>query len=274
VEGIHFDLSFVSPSEAFEKALLANLSDINAMGGFTDKVFLNLCALKSWGLVDAKELGKTIRRLEDDYGFRICGGDTVRKENDCFFSFTVLGEVKGQPLLRSRACPGDKIYVSGCLGASAAGLFLFQQGMRLGQVDKKWEPLLKAHTHPQPPLALGPALSAFKRVAAIDISDGLSSELWHLSKQSNCRLLIYADKLPAHSALSLAGDAKQCQDWVLHGGEEYQLLFTGTFSPEEISQLHAFALITEIGAVQEGSGVYICEPFVEEALLNAKGWVH
>ncbi len=273
VENIHFDLQWVKPEMALEKALLSNLSDINAMGGKTEKVFLNLCIKKTWDLNQAKIMGETLQCMEEDQGFRICGGDTVRAEGNCFFAFTVIGMIKGNALLRSNAKPGDKIYVSGCLGGSAAGLTLLQKGQKLG-TEKSLEPLLRAHVQPQPPLGLGPKLAEFERVAAMDISDGLSSELWHLSKQSQCAFKIDWEKIPMHSALPLVGDAQQIRDWVLHGGEEYQLLFTGKFSATELDQLQVFSLITEIGEVRAGEGVYICEPNGDEELLNAKGWVH
>ena len=132
VEGIHYRLDWASPEEALEKALLSNLSDINAMGGRASLVFFNLGALKSWNGEAIRAWPTVLERMETRHGFRIAGGDTVRKDRESFFTFTVMGRVEGRPLLRANALPGHRIYVSGLLGRSAAGLSLFNRGHKPG----------------------------------------------------------------------------------------------------------------------------------------------
>ncbi|MDB5047289.1 MAG: thiamine-monophosphate kinase [Fibrobacteres bacterium] len=276
IEGIHYRLDWTSAEAALEKALLSNLSDINAMGGKTSLAFLNLGALKSWDDERIASLGKVLALLEDRLGFRVAGGDTVRKDRESFFTFTVLGRVEGKPLLRANARPGQRIYVSGRLGRSAAGLALLASGRKAeaGGV-RVGEACLSAHLRPEPPLTLGPAIAACANpAAAIDISDGLSSELWHLSRQSGCRLTVEWGKLPYDADLGLLPGGEGWKDWVLHGGEEYQLLFTGDFSEPELARLSREAEVREIGRVTAGEGVGILEENGTERELQAAGWSH
>jgi thiamine-monophosphate kinase len=268
-EGVHYRLDWTSPERALRKALIANLSDINAMGGRSRHVFFNLGARREWSPGVYDDLGAALRAMEEAYGFRVSGGDTVKLPDTSFFSFTVTGEVEGRPLLRSACRPGHRVYVSGFLGGSAAGL----AELALAPGGPRHEALVEAHLGPRAPLELGPLLASLGRdLAAIDISDGLSSELAHLARQSGCALAIDFEKLPAHPALA-ARPASERRDFLLHGGEEYQLLFTGDFSGEELARLAAVARITEIGAVAEGEGVTLRENGTE-APLEAKGWSH
>ena len=109
-EGVHYRLDWVPPEEAMRKALLANLSDINAMGGRTRLAFFNLGACRDWDGTRMSSMGEVLREMEGNYGFRVAGGDTVRKSGESFFAFTLLGRVEGRPLLRSQARPGHRIY--------------------------------------------------------------------------------------------------------------------------------------------------------------------
>ena len=275
VEGIHYRLDWGNLDLALEKALLSNLSDINAMGGRTAFVLFNLGAIKSWSAEQISGIGATLRKLEATYGFKVVGGDTVTKDSESFFTFTVLGRILGKPLLRSQARPGHRIYISGPLGGSAAGLTLFRQGLRPNQ-EKSWNSSFQAHLQPSPPLDLGPMLSEFPGpVSAIDISDGLSSELWHLSVQSGCRLVVEWGKLAYDHGLEQLPGGDMWKDWVMHGGEGYQLLFTGTFTEAELGRIRGVACdMVEIGTVGEGKGVGILDESGTETELTAKGWSH
>lgn len=272
VEGIHFRLDWTTPEAALEKALLSNLSDINAMGGRASLAFLTLGALKSWDGAQIARLKETLARLESQHGFRMAGGDTVRKDQEIFFGFTVMGKITGRPLLRSNVRPGHRLYVSGPLGRSAAGLALYRAGERPGR-DPAFDRFLTAHDLPRPPLALGPALAALPGpVAAIDLSDGLSSELAHLSRQSGCRLSVEWGKLPYDDGLERLPGGGRWRDWVLHGGEEYRLLFSGNFSPEDLARLSARGEIREIGSARAGEGVGLVDESGTERELEAAGW--
>jgi thiamine-monophosphate kinase len=264
VEGVHYRLDWATPSQALRKALLANLSDINAMGGRTRFALFNLGARADWPPEVFTGFGTCLRELEQAHGFVVNGGDTTRLEGHSFFSFAVLGTVEGIPLLRSGVRPGHKIYVSGTLGGSSAGLAAFRAGDGTTGSDGSdaGSPAREAHLNPDPPLDLGPLLATLNRadkpIAAIDISDGLSSELWHLARQSGCSLRMDFERLPLHPALSALSSANS-RAHALHGGEEYQLLFTGDLSSVELEQLRSVARITEIGIAEAGEGVYLHE---------------
>lgn len=279
VEGIHYRLDWCSPAEALEKALLSNLSDINAMGGRATLAFLALGALKSWDDSVIASLRGTLEAWERKAGFRVVGGDTVRKGAESAFTFTVMGPVLGRPLLRSAARPGHGIYVTGTLGGSAAGLDLLVAGRRIGPeaVTTGLQPFLDAHLHPAPPLDLGPFLSTLAGpVAAIDLSDGLSSELGHLARQSGCRMAVEMGKLPYMRGLEAAAEfsPERVRDWILHGGEEYQLLFTGDFAPAELEAMAAHAVVTRIGTAEAGEGVDLLDLSGNREALEPGGWSH
>ncbi len=263
VEKVHYRLDWSSPVQALRKCLLSNLSDINAMGGATQHIFFNLGAHRDWNESVVISLGRELMRMENFYNFKVSGGDTVRCEESSFFSFTVLGAILGKALLRSSAKPGHKIYVSGCIGHSAAGLHFLKlrqdQGNLGNQVDVSIaEEFISRHLEPEPPLALGPFLAKLAGSgAAIDISDGLSSEAWHLSRQSNCRLRLNWLSLPRDEKMESQATTQLCETWMLHGGEDYQLLFTGNFSDSELLSMRELVKITEIGIVEEGIGLLL-----------------
>lgn len=282
VEGVHFRLDWTTRPRALRKALLSNLSDINAMGGRTRLALFALGASADYDEETFEALGAELRALEAAHGFRVVGGDTTRARGAEFFTFTVLGVVDGRPLLRSGARPGHRVYVSGALGASSAGLASFLAAPSAAR-DAADEALRRAHLEPAPPLALGPLLAslngtgggpdgASRSIAAIDLSDGLSSELWHLARQSGCALTLDAEKIPAHAALSHL-PRERVREHVLHGGEEYQLVFTGAFTDDELARLRAVAPVAEIGVVEAGEGVFLKEDGAIRPLA-AGGFTH
>jgi thiamine-monophosphate kinase len=295
VEGIHYRLDWVAPAEALLKCVLSNLSDINAMGGRTRQLFLALGMAPGWGASEAESLGQVLREMAARYGFQVAGGDTVRVKGASFFSVTVVGMVEGRPLLRSAAEPGDGVFVSGDLGLSSYGLELLLQDSRqvslpiwrremqgvLAHGQNETKPALSlsaqavmAHLLPSPPLDLGPALANLgRRVAAIDLSDGLSSELGHLSRQSACRIEVDWSKLPYEASLGSQLSPEGLRRHVLHGGEEYQLVFTGQFTEKELALLRSLATVTEIGRVLSGEGVWLRDGGLCER-LPAGGFGH
>jgi thiamine-monophosphate kinase len=289
VEGVHYRLDWVAPAEAVRKALRANLSDINAMGGRTRFVLFNLGARADWGADVYDAIGGVLREEEARHGFRVIGGDTTTVPGPGFFSFAVMGSVEGTPLLRSTVRSGHRIYVSGSLGGSSAGLEILTARATGGAAsvggelsDASARSLVRAHLEPEPPLELGPLLASLRRgpadasdskaIGALDISDGLSSEAWHLARQSGCALVLDPGKIPLHPALAGFSAARK-RDYALHGGEEYQLLFTGEFSPEELESMRRAAPVTEIGVVEAGEGVFLREDGATHPLASG-GYSH
>lgn len=275
VEGVHYRLDWATPAQAVRKALLANLSDVNAMGGRTRMALFNLGARADWEPPVFADLGAALRELERAHGFVTAGGDTTTAPpgGGSFFSFAVMGTIEGAPLLRGGVRPGHDVFVSGTLGGSSAGLAWF--GKNAPSSAAGWA-AREAHLNPAPPLALGPALARLagdgRSVGAIDVSDGLSSELWHLARASGCALRIDAARVPRHPALAgLPPD--EALGHALHGGEEYQLLFTGSFTPQELARLRAIGPVTRIGRAEEGDGVFLREDSSVRPLA-AGGWSH
>ena len=281
VENIHFNLNWCSPEIALKKAVISNLSDINAMGGESSLVLFNLGALKTWNKTNFKRLGDILKQLQNRYQFKICGGDLVRKEKECFFSLTILGSLPGEPLLRSNARPGHSIYLSGMVGTAYAGFKILSD--KTGKYKRfKKEDRIKARDFviskfhsPQISQKLGPFLGSLgKKISCIDISDGLSSELHHLAKQSNCRMTIYEKLIPYYKGLPLLFDSDRQKEMVLHGGEDYQLLFTGAFSKLELKKINQIVKVYEIGQVTKGKGVFIETSDNKKQALAALGWSH
>ena len=158
-----------------------------------------------------RDYGRHLKDLEEKHGFRVVGGDTVRKKQESFLPSPCWAGSRANPCCAAGPSPGHRIYLSGRLGGSAAGLSLLTQGVRPD--DPRWQPLFQAHLRPEPPLGLGPALSSLPDRgaaaqgaeapgAAIDVSDGLSSELWHLSVRSGCRMVVEWGKLPYDAGLA------------------------------------------------------------------------
>jgi thiamine-monophosphate kinase len=282
VEGVHFRLDWVTPALALEKAVLSNLSDLNAMGANCQVLFFNLGAPVKWQDSVFENLGLKLQALSRVHGFRIGGGDLVRVPGRAFFSITVMGALKGRPLLRSNARPGHKIYLSGYPGVSRAGLALLEQdfgalkqSVRQNILDNKAKYFIQCHNTPPVPLGLGPKLGQLRnRIAAIDTSDGLSSELWHISRQSGVKLVVNQCNLPIHSYFYDLFYKKYWNSWVLNGGEDYQLLFTGKFSKIQIKELRQNFPIAEIGRVEEGKGVFNLMANNQSLILKAGGWRH
>ncbi|MBK0001304.1 thiamine-phosphate kinase [Erwinia sp. S38] len=221
VAGIHF-LADIHPADLGYKALAVNLSDLAAMGA--DPAWLTLALTlpkvdESW----LESFSDSLFELLDYYDMQLIGGDTTR--GPLSMTLGIHGLVpQGRALRRSGACIGDWIYVTGTLGDSAAGLALL-----LGQAELSdpaaHEALLKRHLRPIPRILQGQALRDLA-TSAIDISDGLISDLGHVLKASDCGARINLDALPLSASLKQNFSPEQCLHWALSGGEDYELCFT------------------------------------------------
>jgi thiamine-monophosphate kinase len=274
VEGTHFRLDWADLPSIIEKCVLSNLSDINAKGGVTGFALLNICLRKDWNTEVRQQVADTFAEVLARYRVRILGGDTVCAEM-ASFGVTVFGKcMKGmKPLLRSAAKPGHHVYVSGRLGASAAGLWALQQGIH----SESWNEMIQVHHLPKVPLGLGAELiRQGVDGASIDLSDGLSSELHHICAQSQVGMLIYEDKIPvAEGLLELC--EQECiaaESFILNGGEEYQILFTSSLPPSLlILKLKQFN-ISWIGSVVTDSGVTLVRANGEHKNVLPGAWSH
>ncbi|MGL1937186.1 MAG: thiamine-phosphate kinase [Fibrobacterales bacterium] len=272
VEGVHFRLDWSSITDVVYKAVVANLSDVNAMGGVPHSMLVTVGIPRTWSSDQKEELAYAIASAATFYEVPVIGGDTV-SSHTAFLSISMTGIVEGSLLLRSSALPGHSIYVSGSLGDSAAGLDLLQSGIN----DNIWDALVMAHCRPSFPSRLGKSLSQLKvAVGCMDISDGLSSELNHISVKSEVKMRVYEDLIPISSHLSQFSQkgSESCRKYWLNGGEEYQLLFTIDESANGFRELVQQYSLTKIGEVLQGTGVLLVDHSGKEQEVSSNAFTH
>ena len=225
VEGIHFRLDWTSPRDLGWKSLAVNLSDLAAMGATPGRALVSVALLPGQAAL-VEEMYDGISELARLTGTRIVGGDTVRTSGPLVVNVALIGEADPNRLLRrDRAVPGDVLMLTGAVGASAAGLALLLEGdaARLAQPEAR--PLLAAHHRPVPMLAAGLKLGELGVRCAIDVSDGVASETWHLARAGGVAINLDADSLPLDAAaVAILGEAA-ARRLAVSGGEDYQLLF-------------------------------------------------
>ncbi|WP_147195755.1 thiamine-phosphate kinase [Pantoea sp. CCBC3-3-1] len=221
VEGVHF-LRDIHPADLGYKALAVNLSDLAAMGA--DPAWLTLAlTLPEVNEAWLKDFSDSLFELLDYYNMQLIGGDTTR--GPLSLTLGIHGLVpQGRALKRSGARPGDWVYVTGTLGDSAAGLALLQHRIRIND-PAVHEALIKRHLRPMPRILQGQALRDLAS-AAIDISDGLISDLGHILKASGCGARLNLEALPLSEVMKKHFDPEQAIRWALSGGEDYELCFT------------------------------------------------
>ena len=234
VEGVHFRTEWAPPRLLGRKALAVNLSDVAAMGGVPKYAMMSIALPHTCSSEFVDELFEGMLQLADASGVAIIGGDTSSSRDSLFIDVSVIGECEsGKAITRGGANIGDRIYVSGSLGASALGLSLLEGGFRLDASqdasDARRQAVLK-HLAPEPQLKLGRAIGeAGLATAMIDISDGLSTDLWHILDESGVGATIHASAIPIAECVGSIASAAASIDplrLALNGGEEYELLLT------------------------------------------------
>lgn len=247
VEGVHFRSEWTPAKMLGWKALAVNLSDVAAMGGVSKFAMISIAIPHKCSSEFVDEIFGGIFELADASGVSIIGGDTSGSRDSLFIDISVIGECQnGKAVSRRGAKIGNRVYVSGSLGASAIGLKLLEGGFRLDDslavTDPRRQAVLR-HLAPEPRLRLGRALGeAGIATSMIDISDGLSTDLWHILDESNCGAVIHADAIPvAECVRSLASEVPGIDPLrvALNGGEDYELLFTAP--PENNQRIAALA---------------------------------
>ncbi len=249
IEDIHFKLDYTPANLLGYKALAVNLSDIAAMGGKAKYFLLSIARPKTLSDEFLANLLSGMFELAKKYKVSLIGGDTSASSDKLFLNLTILGEsLVNKAVMRSGAKPGDEIYVSGKLGGAALGLELLQKGKcltdnTLTEIEKS---ALLAQLKPEPKLDLGSQLVKNQLVTAmIDISDGLSSDLGHICKESQVGAIIDSALLPLFDGATM--------DQALNGGEDYELLFTMPAEKadqvKELAALFPNLTITKIGVI-------------------------
>jgi thiamine-monophosphate kinase len=250
------------------KSLAVNLSDIAAMGATPSHAVVAI-GLPEWARPNVDDFLVAMSEAAKEWHVEIVGGDFSRA-GKLVISVAMVGRIESRPLLRSGARPGDRIYVSRPIGGSAAGLFFLQNepGPDASYAQREFARAAMArHIDPEPEIALGIALARMPEVTAcIDISDGLSTDLHHLCEASQCGAQIERERLPMFPGLLESG--VRAQDAVLHGGEEYALLFTATLRESELSE-RLKRPVYAIGRITAGR-----EVLLNGQPLEAKGWDH
>lgn len=271
IEDYHF-ISSLHPAHLLgRKSLNINLSDIAAMGGRPKYALLGL------GVPSRTETGwlenffSGFQSAAKESGVILVGGD-ISQAKKITISVTLIGE--GENIIRrSGARPGHHFFVSGTLGDAKQGLLLLKKGYRIGE-DKRAAPVLKAFLDPLPQIALGQELARSKLASSmIDISDGLSVDLSHICQESGCGAEIHKKNLPLSPELRRW--QRKAFHFALHGGEDYQLLFTAP--PKKVTDIYDLQRkyrITFIGKMTEGKEIYLVDDRGRKKPLEIKGYQH
>lgn len=255
------------------KSLVVNLSDLAAMGAAPSYALLAL-ALPPWALGDADELLTAYAEVAREYGIEIVGGDFSRAEK-LTICITAIGRIVTRPLLRSGARAGDRVYLSRPIGGSGAGFSLLGKDVMAYEHREFVESAIRRHLDPEPELALGLALAAIPEVTScIDLSDGLSTDLGHLCAASGCGAEIDKERIPVFSELPAYARALHIdvREVVLHGGEEYALLFTSSLRESDLCQ-RLGRPVYAIGRMTREPGVLLKEDGVARP-LPPRGFDH
>jgi thiamine-monophosphate kinase len=272
LEGSHFLRDKHPPEAVGWKCLARAVSDVAAMGGLPRCFLLSLALPASHTGIWLEQFLVGLRRAAKRFGCELVGGDTTRRK-DILINVTVVGEVRtGRAVLRVGARPGDVLFVSGRAGEAELGLRVLRRG-KTGVNGR--DPIFKKHLYPEPRLALGRWLAA-KRLASamMDLSDGLSSDLPRLCTASGVGARVEAAKIPAvRFPNSARGRHRDRLDLALHGGDDYELLFTVPRRKRKLVPRSFGGIpITPIGEITRAlSLVLVDEAGLEQPLAN-RGW--
>jgi len=280
VERVHFLRRAISGFELGYKSLAVNLSDIAAMGGTAREAFVSIAIPEDCPLEYLEAFYDGMKNLAARFDVNILGGDTTSSKIDLIINIAVHGTVaKEEMLCRDSAKPGDLIFSTGCLGDSKAGLHLVLNEIALD--DDYLAMLIKAHLHPEPHLSEGRFLARRPGVhAAIDTSDGLSSDLGHIAEESGVGATLYSEKIPVSESLQ-----KFCSrfdfdpvDFALAGGEDYTLLCA--IAPQNAADIarefqdEFERPLFHLGKITNKTGMEIIFPDGSSRPVMPTGWNH
>lgn len=283
LEGVHFDLTYVPLKHLGYKSAVVNFSDIYAMNGRPRQITVSIGLSKRFSVEDMEELYSGIRLACDVYGVDLVGGDTSASLTGLSISITCIGEgEKGKVVYRNGAHETDLICVSGDLGAAYMGLQLLEREKRVFQGEKDFTPdfsgkeyLLERQLKPEARKDIIEKLREANVLptAMMDVSDGLSSELLHISKQSHVGCRVYEDRIPIDYQTAVMAEQFNMNlvTAALNGGEDYELLFTVPLTDhEKVSEMEGIKVIGHITRPELGS--YLVGRDGGEVELKAQGW--
>ncbi|MEX2513088.1 MAG: thiamine-phosphate kinase [Cyclobacteriaceae bacterium] len=285
LEGVHFDLSYSPLKHLGFKAVAVNVSDVAAMNAIPKQITVSLALSNRFSLEAIEELYEGIHLAAENYHLDLVGGDTTASRSGLVISITAIGEVnKDQISYRSGAKENDIICATGDLGGAYIGLQVLEREKQVYLSNPNMTPKLDKYGYitgrqlrPDARMDIIHELRELEVVptSMIDISDGLASELFHISKASGVGVLIYEDKLPIDkqtydTAVEFGLDPITC---VLNGGEDYELLFT--IRQEDFTKLEKHPDIHFIGHVTKAEeGKFLVTKSGTAVILKAQGWQH
>lgn len=285
LEGIHFDLSYMPLQHLGYKAVAVNVSDIAAMNGTAEQIVLSLAISNRFSLEAVDSLFEGIQAACKNYNVDLVGGDTSSSAAGLVISITVLGRAPKEKIVkRSGAKVNDILCVTGDLGAAYMGLQVLEREKQVFLSNPDMQPDLEKYEY-----LVGRQLKPEARMdiiyelrdknclptSMIDISDGLASELFHLGKNSNLGVKIFEDKVPIdhdtfETAIEFKLDPITC---ALHGGEDYELLFT--INPADYDKIKNHPDIHFIGHMHTDPTQHVMVTKQQSVVpLQAQGWNH
>lgn len=283
IEGVHFDLAYMPLKHLGYKAVVVNLSDICAMNAKPSQITVSVAVSNRFPLEALEELFAGINLAAKTYKVDVIGGDTTSSQKGLILSITAIGQASAEELVyRNGAKVNDLLVVSGDLGAAYMGLQVLEREKQVFQVNPHSQPDLEAYSYlierqlkPEARTDVRTLLHALeiKPTSMIDISDGLSSEILHLCKQSAVGCNLYEDKLPLDPQLISVCEEFQLDSTTvaINGGEDYELLFT--MGMDDFEKLKGNPNFTIIGhMVESAEGMHLITRANTKISLKARGW--
>lgn len=283
LEGVHFDLTYVPLMHLGYKSAVVNFSDIYAMNGTPRQITVSLGISKRFTVEHMEMLYAGIRKACEVYGVDLVGGDTTSSRQGLVISITCIGDAPADKIVyRNGARDTDLICVSGDLGAAYMGLQLLEREKIASAGQKDFEPrfegkeyLVERQLKPEArrDIIRELAEAGIKPTAMMDISDGLSSELMHICKQSNTGCRIYEDRIPIDYQTAVMAEelGMNLVTAALNGGEDYELLFTVPLTAHDaVAKLPGIKVIGHITKPELGCAMITRDDV--EIPLRAQGW--
>lgn len=283
IEGIHFDLMYTPLKHLGYKSVIVNLSDIYAMNATPTQITMSIAFSNRFSVEALDEFYEGVFAACNKYGVDLVGGDTTSSQKGFIISVTAIGEVAPEKYVqRSTANTGDLICVSGFVGGAFLGLTLMEREKKIYLENPKIQPDLEGEDYIVgrllKPEARRDIIDFFATnnilpTSMMDVSDGISSEVLHLCKQSNLGCRVYEEKLPVHelarkAAFKFGLDPTTC---ALSGGEDYELIFT--LKQEEYDKITLNEEISVIGYMSEiEEGCKILTKGGNTFNITAQGW--
>jgi thiamine-monophosphate kinase len=283
IEGVHFDLAYMPLKHLGYKAVVVNVSDVFAMNAKATQITVSVAVSNRFPLEALEELYEGITLAAKHYEVDVIGGDTTSSQKGLILSITALGEADAEDIVyRNGAKQGDLLVVSGDLGAAYMGLQVLEREKQVFEVNPNNQPDLDDYTYlierqlkPEARRDVAGILKALeiKPTAMIDISDGLSSEIMHICKQSGVGCNLYEEKLPLDPQF-----INVCEEFnidsttiALNGGEDYELLFT--IAMDDFDKIKGNPNFSVIGHMtQESEGIHLVTRANTKIELKARGW--